>query len=1239
MAAGDFQTVVAVFLSVLATLFTLAQGRVSAMNDFASKTERSVDSEAPPSPTNVHINSRNLYNEVCWDYDGGKTSDDRNYSGRNSDDRNYGGKTSDDRDHGGRTSDDKNNGGKTSDDRNDGGRTSDDRNYGGKMSDDRNYGGRTSDDRNHGGRTSDDRNHGGRTSDDRNHGGRTSDDRNYGGRTSDDRNHGRRTSDDRNHGGKTSDDRNLGGETSDDRNYGGKTSDDRNVTFDAQYIDDKEYKTFQDTWTFISDCRGVSGPCCRFFDEISVRDEETGRPLRPRWNGWWVRVRAVSTLGPSRWTTSSEWFSPYKHTLIGPPDIDVIAKPANEDTSSVQQLRDLDVRFKHPATPYYHRYNQETMATMGDFDEEFFVFYNVSYWLDGYRENARDFVVEKEECSITGLRPGAMYCVKVTGFVKSIWAVQRGLPSEDVCQRTAEGKPSIGPTQVSWLPLPATNCSAATRSFRAIRVWWSPPPASDANGVITKYKVTITRSIGTGEHVTIRETVASHIQLSDLTTFHTYTVQPSACTSAGCTPGEQVLVPAHVTNAVAPTHLRKAEVTSEKIAVTWFPPENEYDCVDVYRIRYLELSSGTLRQVTVKNTTAVLPELQPGSSYNVSVSAVYKRYSHSSESSPVESPYTPWVTVSTGPQTTDIRQTVVFAALGGCFVVALIVTLYFPLKWNSGKRSEEDLYDFTTDADVLSDIKLHPKMSPITSRRQTGQREKVDSWANEMRALANFESLVRIHADLWVAPKLESLGRSSESVGSDPDSTFTGSTALGDADALADDVADDDLPHSTQALPSDYLSTLHCTVISHGPIATLENGGNSMEGDYVQHALAATPRGWDTEMQPDAIATKQSNDYVSSESLRASEKDIVSSDYVRVQNHPVAPPSDNCDVDKHSDRVVGTKSNDSGHVTAESQKAPIQDNIVISSDYVRVQHHSVATPSDNCNADKHPDTVLGMKVNETGYITSESKRAPVKENISSDYVRVQNHSVATPSDNCDVDKHSDTKSNDSGHVTSEIQRGLVKDNISSDYVLVNHHSVAPPSDNCNADMHSDTVLGTKSNDSGVQARGLGMPQDSNPAPLGFESSTLPLRLTQDERRRKKLLQSYQDRYVREPALMRKHINTGNRSVSDYSTSDGYFGHQDSSYPDLDRYRLSRRSSSTTSERSSSDVVFAKDFGDRDLYQRRYLSPRYSLSQRTVSDLSVERSDHHQNLPSFIKRAWSHDEDSAHAHGDSYITFS
>ncbi|XP_078667287.1 uncharacterized protein LOC144909108 [Branchiostoma floridae x Branchiostoma belcheri] len=857
------------------------------MDGFASKTERSVDSETPPSPTNVRVNSRNLYNEVCWDY---------------------------------------------------------------YVLDDRNYGGRTSDDRNHGGRTSDDINYGGRTSD--------------------------------------------------DRNYGGKTSDDRNVTFDAQYIDDKEYK------------------------------------------------------------------SPYKHTLIGPPDIDVIAKPANEDTS-VQHLRDLEVRFKHPATPYYHKYNQETMATMGDFDEEFFVFYNVSYWLDGYRKNARDFVVEKEECIITGLRPGAVYCVEVTGFVKSIWAVQRGLASEDVCQRTAEGKPSSGPSQVSWRPLPATNCSTETRSFRAIRVWWSPPPASDANGVITKYKVTVTRSIGTGEHVTIRETVASHIRLSDLTTFHAYTVQPSACTSAGCTPGEQVLVPSHVTNAVAPTHLRKAEVTSEKIAVTWFPPENEYDCVDVYRVRYVELSGGTLRQVTVKNTTAVLPELQPGTSYNVSVSAIYKRYSHSSGSSPVESPYTPWVTVSTGPQTTDFWQTVVFAALGGCLVVAFFVISYFLMKWNSGKRSEEDLYEFTTDADVLNDIKLHPKMSPITSRKQTWQREKVDSWANEMRALANFESLVRIHADLWVAaPKLESLGRSSESVGSDPDSTFTGSTALGDADALADDVADDDLPHSTQALPSDYLSTLHCTVISHGPIATLENGGNSMEGDYVQHALAATPRGWDTEMQPDAIATKQSNDYVSSESLRASEKDIVSSDYVRVQNHPVAPPSDNCDVDKHSDRVVGTKSNDSGHVTAESQKAPIQDNIVISSDYVRVQHHSVATPSDNCNADKHPDTVLGMKVNETGYITSESKRAPVKENISSDYVRVQNHSVATPSDNRDVDKHSDTKSNDSGHVTSESPRELVKDNISSDYVRVNYHSVAPPSGNCDDDKHSDTVVGTKSNDSG-----------------------------------------------------------------------------------------------------------------------------------------------------------------------------
>ncbi|XP_078666466.1 uncharacterized protein LOC144908605 isoform X2 [Branchiostoma floridae x Branchiostoma belcheri] len=140
-----------------------------------------------------------------------------------------------------------------------------------------------------------------------------------------------------------------------------------------------------------------------------------------------------------------------------------------------------------------------------------------------------------------------------------------------------------------------------------------------------------------------------------------------------------------------------------------------------------------------------------------------------------------------------------------------------------------------------------------------------------------------------------------------------------------------------------------------------------------------------------------------------------------------------------------------------------------------------------------------------------------------------------------------------------------------------------------------------------------------------------------ERRRKKLLKSYQDRYVRQPALMRKYINTGNRSVSNYSASDGHFGHEDSSYPD--QYLVSRRSSLNSSERSLTDVVFTRDFGDRDLYQRRYVSPRYSLSQRTDSDELSD--DHHQNLsplPSYIKRAWSpsNDEDSTHAHRDSHI---
>ncbi|CAH1251961.1 IL10RB [Branchiostoma lanceolatum] len=429
---------------------------------------------------------------------------------------------------------------------------------------------------------------------------------------------------------------------------GGETSDNK-VTFDAQYIDDMEYKKSLDTWKYISDCEGVSGPCCAFFDDISVKDLETGKPICPRANGWWVRARAVGILGPSRWTTTSEWFSPFKHTVIGPPDVDVIAKPANEEASSAQQLRELNIRIKHPLTPYYmyNEHNQETMATMEDF-EGFFVFYNVSYWMNGHREESRDFVVGndgwlKEEYSITGLRPGVVYCVEVTGFVHSLWAVRKGLPSK-VCRRTADGKPFTGPFNVTWRPLPATNCSAATRSFRSIRVRWIPPPANDANGVITKYKVTIKHSTEKGELATIRDCVDSHLQLSGLTTFHAYTVQPSACTSAGCTKGEKLRIPSHVINSVAPTNLTKADVTSEKITVTWFPPENEYDCLDVYKVRYVELSGGTLRQVTVANTTAVLTKLHPVTSYNVSVSVLYKRINHSSKSSPVESPPTPWIT-------------------------------------------------------------------------------------------------------------------------------------------------------------------------------------------------------------------------------------------------------------------------------------------------------------------------------------------------------------------------------------------------------------------------------------------------------------------------------------------------------------------------------------------------------------------------------------------------------------------
>ncbi|CAH1251962.1 PKDREJ [Branchiostoma lanceolatum] len=150
-----------------------------------------------------------------------------------------------------------------------------------------------------------------------------------------------------------------------------------------------------------------------------------------------------------------------------------------------------------------------------------------------------------------------------------------------------------------------------------------------------------------------------------------------------------------------------------------------------------------------------------------------------------------------------------------------------------------------------------------------------------------------------------------------------------------------------------------------------------------------------------------------------------------------------------------------------------------------------------------------------------------------------------------------------------------------------------------------------------------------------------------ERRRKKLLQLYKDRYVRDPVSLRNHGNTDNRSVSNYSTPGGDFGHRDEY---SDQYLMSRRTSSNTSERSSPDEAFEKDFGRRDLYRDRYLSPLHGTSQtsdRTVSDeLSVERPDHPQYLAplhSYVKRAWSPSNDDVSEEdapqGDGYITFS
>ncbi|XP_066269853.1 uncharacterized protein [Branchiostoma lanceolatum] len=861
---------------------------------------------------------------------------------------------------------------------------------------------------------------------------------------------------------------------------GGDTPD-NNVTFEAQYIDDMEYKKSLNTWKYISDCEGVSGPCCAFFDDISVKDLETGKPICPRANGWWVRARAVGILGPSRWTTTSEWFSPFKHTVIGPPDVNVIAEPANEETSFGQQLRELNIRIKHPLTPYYmyNEHNQETMATMEDF-EGFFVFYNVSYWMNGHREKSRDFVVGndgwlKEEYSITGLRPGVVYCVEVTGFVHSLWAVRKGLPRK-VCRRTADGKPSTGPFNVTWRPLPATNCSAATRSFRAIRVRWSPPPANDANGVITTYKVTITHNTENGELATIRDCVDSHIQLSGLTTFHAYTVQPSACTSAGCTKGEKLRIPSHVINAVTPTSLTKAEVTSEKITVTWFPPGNEYDCVDVYKVRYVRLSGGTLRQVIVANTTAVLTKLHPGTSYNVSVSVLYKRINHSSKSSPVESPPTPWITVSTGPYITDYKLIALFVVLGVCLVSILSVTLYFLTTRHLGKTSEESHYDFL-DADILDDIRKYPDMLPITSRPLKEQRERVDSWTKEMRALANFESLIRIHADLWIDPNMESLGRN-ESFGSDPDSVATSSTTLANADSIEDNSTNDYFPRVTRATPSDYLPTLNRAVFSHEQNVTPENRGEAvnvtMEGDYVQHVSAATPSGCDTEIQSiaSAMVTKHLNgtDYVTeAEGQIAPVKDNAPTGYVSD-----ATPSGS-HIDIQSNETDPNHSNDSGYVTSEGQRSQVEN--FVPSDYTLIEHRSVATPS-GCNVSMHLDTVVVKHSSNTGYVASENQTEPVEGNISSVYMyaHIENvlrdneqHVLVTTPSGCHIDMQSnetDPKhANDSGYVISEGQKHPVEGNISSDYARIQHRSIATPS-GCNTETESNEAATHHSNDSG-----------------------------------------------------------------------------------------------------------------------------------------------------------------------------
>jgi receptor-type tyrosine-protein phosphatase Q len=210
--------------------------------------------------------------------------------------------------------------------------------------------------------------------------------------------------------------------------------------------------------------------------------------------------------------------------------------------------------------------------------------------------------------TLTSLKPYTTYECSISAETSA----GRGPYSNAISVRTDEAAPSS----------PPQNLTGTSMSSDIITLSWSPPPASDTNGVIREYRVNI-REVETGTVFSLT-TTATTITLQSLHPYYTYLCTVSAYT-VGVGPYTAVFsirTPEDVPSGY-PQSFSAIATSSRSAVLTWDPPnaEERNGIVVEYIINVSAVETGENFQLTSTTTSITVASLRPYTTYRCIIAA------------------------------------------------------------------------------------------------------------------------------------------------------------------------------------------------------------------------------------------------------------------------------------------------------------------------------------------------------------------------------------------------------------------------------------------------------------------------------------------------------------------------------------------------------------------------------------------------------------------------------------------